>query len=70
MYENQELESMRKKLKQDRQQLRKWKQMDQKLEEDHRSLSDKEVAQSYKLKVAIVCKEKAIYKQVDIIRCQ
>ena len=50
-------------------QLRKWKQMDQKLDEDHRSLSDQEVAQSYKLKVAIVCKEKAIFKQVDIIRC-
>ena len=61
---------MRKKLKQDREQLKKWKLMDVKLEEEHRSLTDHEVAQSYKLKVAIVHKEKAVYKQVDIVRCQ
>ena len=61
---------MREKLHADRLQLRKWRLIDVKIQEEHRSLSDKEIAQSYKLKVAIVHKVKAIYRQVDIIRYQ
>ena len=34
--------------------------MDAKLNEDHRSLSDQQVAKSYKLKVAIILKERAL----------
>jgi len=44
--------------------------MDTALKEDHRSMSDQEVSQSYKLKVAIVHKEKAIKRQAEIIKCQ
>ena len=44
--------------------------MDAKISDEHRSLSDSEIAQSYKLKKVIVHKEKAIYRQIDIIRCQ
>ena len=61
---------MKFKLKNDKQQLKKWKQVDITLKEDHWSMSDHEVAQSYKLKVAIVLKDKAIKRQEEIIKCQ
>ena len=48
---------MRDKLRDDKQQLKKWKLMDEKIKDEHRSYTDQEIANSYKLKVAIIHKE-------------
>ena len=68
--EKDELNEMRDKLRLAKLQLRKWRQMDERVKEEHRFLSDKDILRGQKLKVAIVQKERAIYKHIDIIRFQ
>lgn len=55
------------KLKEDKLQFKNWKKMDKKIMEDHRAMSDQEVSRSYKLKVAITHKKKAILRQMEIV---